>query len=76
MLQRLERVQARGAVETAHRMKNACGQVFRAGRALSPLEIKRADLDIDPVARVIERLKKTGRLVLDGEPSAEQTSLF
>ena len=57
-------------------MKNACGQVFRAGRALGPLEIKRADLDIDPVARVIERLKKTGRLVLDGEPSAKQTSLF
>jgi len=42
----------------------------------APLEIKRADLDSEPVAGIIERLKKTGKLMLDGEPSVEQPSLF
>ena len=30
----LRRVEARGAIETAHRVKNACGQVFRYGVAI------------------------------------------
>ena len=42
----------------------------------APLEIKRADLDSEPVAGLIERLKKTGKLELDGEPPVEQASLF
>jgi integrase len=33
LLQCLRRVEARGAVETAHRLKDACGQVFRFGIA-------------------------------------------
>ena len=33
MLEVLRRVTARGAIETAHRLKNACGQVFRYGIA-------------------------------------------
>ena len=34
LLQCLRRVEARGAIETAHRVKNACGQVFRYGVAI------------------------------------------
>jgi len=30
----LRRIEARGAIETAHRVKNACGQVFRYGVAI------------------------------------------
>lgn len=33
LLQTLRRVEARGAIETAHRIKHACGQVFRYGIA-------------------------------------------
>ncbi|MCV2348713.1 tyrosine-type recombinase/integrase [Paucibacter sp. Y2R2-4] len=33
LLEMLRRVEARGAVETAHRIKDACGQVFRYGVA-------------------------------------------
>jgi hypothetical protein len=42
----------------------------------APLEIKRMDLDAEPVAGIIRHLKSTGRLVLTGDPSAEQASLF
>ena len=34
LLQVLRKVEARGAIETAHRVKNACGQVFRYGVAI------------------------------------------
>ena len=34
LLQILRKVEARGAIETAHRVKNACGQVFRYGIAI------------------------------------------
>ena len=34
LLQCLRRVEARGAIETAHRIKDACGQVFRYGIAI------------------------------------------
>ena len=34
LLQALRKVEARGAIETAHRVKNACGQVFRYGIAI------------------------------------------
>lgn len=33
LLQALRKVEARGAIETAHRIKDACGQVFRFGIA-------------------------------------------
>jgi DNA invertase Pin-like site-specific DNA recombinase len=42
----------------------------------APLEIKRVDLDAEPVAGIIERLKSTGRLVLHRDPPAEQAHLF
>jgi len=34
LLECLRRVEARGAIETAHRVKDACGQVFRFGIAI------------------------------------------
>ena len=34
LLQVLRKVEARGAIETAHRVKDACGQVFRYGVAI------------------------------------------
>ncbi|OYT84814.1 MAG: integrase [Burkholderiales bacterium PBB6] len=34
LLEALRRVEARGAIETAHRVKDACGQVFRYGIAI------------------------------------------
>jgi hypothetical protein len=42
----------------------------------APLEIRRADLDREPVAGILRRLKDTGKLVLDGEPPGAQASLF
>ena len=38
----LRRVEARGAIETAHRVKNACGQVFRYGVAIGACQRNRA----------------------------------
>ena len=42
----------------------------------APLEIKRRDLDAEPVASIIKHLKSTGRLVLERDPPAEQVHLF
>ena len=42
----------------------------------APLEIKRADLDNEPVVGILKRLKATGKLILEGNPLANQQSLF
>ena len=42
----------------------------------APLEIQRADLESDPVKAILENLKTTGKLVLDGDTSGLQQSLF
>jgi len=42
----------------------------------APLEIKRADLDTEPVVGILKRLKTTGKLILEGEALADQPSLF
>jgi DNA invertase Pin-like site-specific DNA recombinase len=42
----------------------------------APLEINREDLDSEPVARILAHLKSTGKLVLDGDTSGQQPSLF
>jgi hypothetical protein len=42
----------------------------------APWEIQRADLDVEPVRRIIEHLKKTGKLILRGTVSENQKSLF
>jgi len=42
----------------------------------APYEIKCSDLDSDPVASILERLRATGKLVLDGDMLANQGNLF
>jgi DNA invertase Pin-like site-specific DNA recombinase len=42
----------------------------------APWEIRREDLDSEPVRRVVARLKATGRLELEGGSSARQRQLF
>ena len=72
LLQCLRRVEARGAIETAHRIKDACGQVFRYGiacgqcqrnpaadlrDALRPVESRHLAAIVDP--------KRAGELLRD-----------
>jgi len=42
----------------------------------APWEIKRADLDSEPVRQVLERLRQTGKLVLKGDNRPAQKLLF
>jgi DNA invertase Pin-like site-specific DNA recombinase len=42
----------------------------------APWEIQRSDLDSDPVRGIVERLRKTGKLVLEGDDSTNQQKLF
>jgi len=42
----------------------------------APLEMKRADLDREPVASILQRLKTTGKLILDGDTLTKQQCLF
>lgn len=42
----------------------------------APLEIQRADLDSEPVASILKRLKVTGKLILDGDTLVKQQCLF
>jgi integrase len=65
LLSALRKVEDRGAIETAHRVKQACGQVFRFGiatgrcerdpsadlkDALKPVIVKHHAAIVDPVA--------------------------
>lgn len=42
----------------------------------APWELRRSDLDAEPVCGLLEHLRKTGKLVLEGGRSDTQTSLF
>jgi len=42
----------------------------------APWEIPRADLEAEPIRGILERLRRTGELVLPGMESAAQPSLF
>jgi len=42
----------------------------------APWEIMRADLDSEPIRQIIERLRRTGKLVPKGDDSPAQKSLF
>jgi DNA invertase Pin-like site-specific DNA recombinase len=42
----------------------------------APWEIRRADLEAEPIRRILEHLRRTGELVLPGGTSAAQPSLF
>jgi DNA invertase Pin-like site-specific DNA recombinase len=42
----------------------------------APWEIRRADLDSEPVRSIVERLRRTGKLTLRGECAERQSPLF
>jgi DNA invertase Pin-like site-specific DNA recombinase len=42
----------------------------------APWEIRRADLDAEPVRSIIERLRRTGKLILQGDCADDQPPLF
>ena len=42
----------------------------------APWEIRRSDLDSEPIRSIIEHLRQTGKLVFKGGDSAGQGSLF
>lgn len=42
----------------------------------APWEIRRADLDAEPVAGIVRRLRETGRLVIEGDTAEVQIALF
>ena len=42
----------------------------------APWEIRRADLDAEPVRSILERLRRTGKLVLQGGRTENQPALF
>ena len=42
----------------------------------APLEIQRADLDSERVASILNRLKATGKLILEGDTLVNQPCLF
>jgi hypothetical protein len=41
----------------------------------APWEIRRSDLDSDPVRSILDNLKKTGKLVLEGDRLSKQPAL-
>ena len=42
----------------------------------APWEIRRADLDTEPVRGIVERLRRTGKLILQGDCADDQPPLF
>ena len=42
----------------------------------APWEIRRTDLDSEEISKILERLRETGRLVIEGVDSSTQKSLF
>lgn len=42
----------------------------------APWEIRRADLDSEPVKSILDRLRSTGKLIIEGGDSADQLQLF
>jgi hypothetical protein len=42
----------------------------------APWEIRRADLDVEPIRSIIARLRRTGKLILQGGRPADQPALF
>ena len=42
----------------------------------APWEIRRTDLDAESIRRIIDRLRRTGKLILQGECAESQPALF
>jgi hypothetical protein len=48
----------------------------RTGNSTPPWQIRRIDLDREPVRSIIDRLRHTGKLVLRGGCTENQTTMF
>jgi Arm DNA-binding domain len=87
LLQCLRRVEARGAIETAHRIKDACGQVFRYGvaigacqrnpaadlrDALKPVQTRHHAAIVDPTQTGALLRARSGRIQPAKRPRAER----
>ena len=42
----------------------------------APREIRRSDLDAEPIRRIIDQLLRTGKLILQGGSAEDQPTLF
>ena len=42
----------------------------------APWEIRRSDLEAEPIRRIIDRLRRTGKLILQGGCAEDQLALF
>src|SRR5204862_7177431 len=42
----------------------------------APWEIRRPDLDAEPIRRIVDRLHRTGKLILQGGCAEDQLALF
>jgi len=42
----------------------------------APWEIRRSDLDAEPIRSIIEHLRRTGKLILEGGCAEDQLALF
>jgi len=42
----------------------------------APWEIRRTDLDAEPIRKIIDRLLRTGKLILVGGCAEDQTAMF
>jgi DNA invertase Pin-like site-specific DNA recombinase len=66
-----------GVSQTSIKRLVAAGVLAKAQIvAWAPWEIKREDLDTDPVRAILKRLRETGKLELQGDDSSLQNSLF
>ena len=66
-----------GVSDTAIRRLVDCGNLKRKQEVpWAPWEIRRADLDSDPIQRTLTHLRKTGKLVLEGDRSGSQARLI
>ena len=57
-------------------MRREWGFEEGTGGFWAPWEIRRTDLDSEEISKILERLRETGRLVIEGVDSAGQKSLF
>jgi len=54
-----------------------CGKLaYEQVTPRAPWEIRRRDLDTEPVKSIVDHLRRTGKLVLEGGDSTDQLSLF
>jgi hypothetical protein len=78
-----ERVSLNGAARICRVSHHTIERLVESGLLMreqatprAPWEIRRADLDAEPVRSIVERLRRTGKLDIRGECAEEQSPLF